>query len=139
MHLVGSSLTTTRMLLQYYTTYTHTLKEFHMHTHTHTQVPKLPASMQYLRYYISYQSQSMISPSYISFNPSSRINSTLEGSQTTYTLTSLRRDTEYSIRIRAEVRYSACTTYVAGNYSDIVTVRSNSTCMCSYVLHSMNI
>ena len=110
--------------------FTHT----HTHTHTHTQIPKLPASIQYLRYYISYQSQLMTSPSYVNFNPSSRINSTLEGSQTTYTLTSLTRDTEYDIRIRAEVRYSACFTYVAGNYSDIVTLRSNSTGRCGYEL-----
>ena len=100
------------------------------HTHTHTQVPKLPASMQYLRYYISYQSQSMTSPSYVNFNPSSGINSNLEGSKTNYTLTSLTRDTEYDIQIRAEVRYSACTTYVAGNYSNVVTLRSNNTCTC---------
>lgn len=44
-----------------------------------------------------------------------------------YTLTSLTRDKEYTIQIRAQIRYSPCSGYVSGNYSDMVSFRTNAT------------
>ncbi len=43
------------------------------------------------------------------------------------TLTSLNRATAYSVKVRAEVRFSYCYSYLYGNYSEDVAMTTNST------------
>ena len=92
------------------------------------QVPQLPSERDSLRY--------QIKSSYINAEGLNSISSrtyypvgSSRGSdmRLSYTLTYLTRDTEYTIQIRAEVEYSPCTTFVSGNYSDVVSFRTNAT------------
>ena len=90
------------------------------------QVPQIPTVLESdrLRYYILYNEMAR------TFYPGNNGGSdSVEQEKITYsiTLTSLTRDTEYVIRIRAEVEYSPCSTFVTGNYSDSVTFRTNAT------------
>ena len=88
------------------------------------QVPQLPSLLDSVRYYISYNAEGSGSPSSRTYYPGSRRNSDMRLS---YTLPSLKRDTEYTIQIRAEVEFSPCTTFVSGNYSDLVSFQTNAT------------
>ena len=88
------------------------------------QVPQLPSELDSLRYYITYNAEGSGSTSALTYYPGSS-----RGSDTrlSYTLTSLTRDTEYNVQIRVEVEYSPCTTFVSGNYSNVVSFRTNAT------------
>ena len=82
--------------------------------------------MEGLRYYISYQSETSSFPSYTTYIASGH----REGDEVFYSFTSLTRDTEYTGQIRVQVLNSVCgsTSYVSGQYSDPVTIRTNATC-----------
>ena len=78
-----------------------------------------------LRYYIAYQQDSESVTRYATVYGNNN------GRDVTYTLSPLTRDTEYTIKVRIEIRYSQCSTYVYGNYSDPVLFRTNSTGGCA--------
>ena len=82
-----------------------------------------------VRYYISYKIVGSVSTRVRTFSPGSSGGSDMRLS---YTLTSLTRDTEYIIQIRSEIGYSPCTTFVSGNYSDLVSFRTNATSESQY-------
>ena len=86
------------------------------------QVPELPSVVGNVQYYILYNAEGSSSTMARIFYPGSTEQQIL-----TYTLTSLTRDTEYTIQIRVQIRYSPCSTYVSGNYSDSVSFRTNAT------------
>ena len=88
------------------------------------QVPQLPSLIDSVLYYISYNAEGSGSTNVRIYFPGSRRNSAVRLS---YTLTSLKRDTEYTIQIRAAVEFSPCSTYVYGNYSDLVSFQTNAT------------
>ena len=81
--------------------------------------------MQTLLYYIAYQQDSESVTRYAT------VNGYNNGGNITYNLGPLTRSTEYTIQIRIEIRYSQCSTYEYGNYSDPVTFRTNSTGGCT--------
>ena len=87
------------------------------------QTPELPEIVQGLRYYIQYRpvTRSYYSAQYVT--PSS-VNDT----DIMFTIQSLSRDSEYAIQARVEMRYSSCSNYIYGNYSDPVIFRTNATC-----------
>ena len=82
-----------------------------------------------VRYYISYNAMGSDSTRALTFSPGSSGGSDVGLS---YALTSLTRDTEYIIQIRTEIRYSPCTTFISGNYSDLVLFRTNATSESQY-------
>lgn len=88
------------------------------------QVPGLPTVLESLRYYISYNAVGSGSTRAVTLRAGRSGGSDMRLS---YTLTSLTRDTEYIIQIRAEIGYSPCTTFVSGNYSNSVSFRTNAT------------
>ena len=80
--------------------------------------------MQNLLYHITYQQDSESVPRYAT------VNGNVNDGDVIYTLRPLTRDTEYSIQVRIEIRFSPCSTYVHGNYSDPVSFHTNSTGGC---------
>ena len=61
------------------------------------------------------------------YTPGGSGGSDVEQDKLTYVLTSLTRDTEYTIQIRVQIEYFPCSTYVSGNYSDSISFRTNAT------------
>ena len=92
-----------------------------------TQVPKYPAAAQSLHFIISYQSNVWPNPASVDVYLGSSAQQA--GSTVTYSLGSLRRDTEYAIQIRARAQFSACSSSMFGEFSDVMTFRTNNTCM----------
>ena len=94
------------------------------------QVPELPKIVQGLRFYIQYRpvTRSYSSGRYI--YPSS-VNDT----EVTFTIESLSRDTAYSIRAQVQMRYTYCSNYIYGNFSDPEIFQTNATCECMSVAH----
>ena len=90
------------------------------------QVPKHPAATLYLQYVISYQSSAQLNPS--STNIFLGFGAQEAGSTVTYTLSSLTRNTDYDIQIRAQVQFSACSVSMFSDFSDLMTFRTNNTC-----------
>ncbi len=93
------------------------------------QAPKRPSSVRTsdiayaIKYYETGEERSYY-PTSTYYNSSHS-----EGDQLSYTLTSLSRDTEYTVEIALRVSYSVCSySYVYGNYSDPVSFRTNATC-----------
>ena len=80
--------------------------------------------LENVRYYISYKNVGSGTTRALIFRPESSGGSDMRLS---YTLLSLIWDTEYIIRIRAEIRYSPCNNFVSGSYSDSVSFRTNTT------------
>ena len=89
------------------------------------QVPELPQIVQGLRFYIQYRpvTRSYSRARYI--YPSS-VNDT----EVMFTIESLSRDTAYSIRAQVQMRYTYCSNYIYGNFSDPEIFRTNATCEC---------
>ena len=86
------------------------------------QVPELPEIVQGLRYYVqyrptnrSYYNAQFVYPSYVN------------DTEVTFTIQSLSRDTAYSIQARVEMRYTHCSNYIQGNFSDPEIFRTNAT------------
>ena len=98
------------------------------HSHLHMQAPAAPSWATYGRFTIRYRSDHQSYAQTRTYYNSSFINDTHV--KMSFTLTSLTRDTQYSIEIRAEVQNSACYYYyyTYGNYSDPVLFRTNATC-----------
>jgi hypothetical protein len=92
------------------------------------QAPAAPSWATYRRFSVRYQSDQQRYAQTRTYYNSSFINDT--DVEMSFTLTSLTRDTQYSIEIRAEVQNSACRYYyyTYGNYSDPVSFRTNATC-----------
>ena len=61
-----------------------------------------------------------------------------QDTELTYTLTGLTRNTEYTIEMRFEGRYSECFSYLYGNYSAPVTFTTNNTGIIMIVDMEMN-
>lgn len=80
-----------------------------------------------VRYYILYDEGLGFTRARTFYPRSSGSSDTVEKERLEYTLTSLTRDTEYTIQIRVEIEYSPCSAYVSGNYSDSVSFRTNAT------------
>ena len=91
------------------------------------QVPKYPAAAQSLRFLISYESNVYLNPQSTTIYLFSGVQ---EGDTVTRTLGALTRDTEYNVQIRAQVQFSACSVSMLGAFSDVMTFRTNNTCMC---------
>ena len=96
-------------------------------TDWYLQVPQLPnvSETDKVRDYILYKGAAR---RYYPRNSGG--SSTEEQEELTYTLTSLTRDTDYTIQIRVEIKFSPCVTYISGNYSDSVIFRTNATSEC---------
>ena len=92
------------------------------------QAPAAPSWAISGRFGIRYQSDHGGYAQYRTYYNSSFINDT--DVEMSYTLTSLIRNTWYSIQIRAEVHHADCSsyTYTYGNYSDPITLQTNATC-----------
>ena len=92
------------------------------------QVPEVLNAQSYLtlRYHISYYHQNSVYP-----QTTTTLNSVDD--EVTYTLGSLMRDTEYTILIRIEVRYSYCSSYTSGLSSNPVTVTFQTNATCGYL------
>ena len=90
------------------------------------QVPKYSAAAQILQFLIYYKSNANLNPLSITVYPDSGAQ---EGDTVTYSLGSLTRDTEYDVQIRAQIQFSACSVSMLGAFSDVMTFRTNNTCM----------
>ena len=90
---------------------------------------QVPDAQSYLtlRYYMSYYHQNSVYP-----HTTTILNSVDD--EITYTLGSLMRDTEYTILIWIEARYSYCSSYTSGLPSNPVTFQTNATCGYLYIL-----
>lgn len=100
-----------------------------MHTCLLLQVPRLPEALQRVQFVVSYTSQFSLGTS-TSFTAQRSDGSIVrEGDRVTFTIGSLERNTDYSIKIATNVRYSPCSTYYSGNYSETVTFRTSNTSM----------
>ena len=89
------------------------------------QAPRRPSGISLsIAYRIRYQPEEGYYRTISYFNSSHS-----EGSQLSYTLSSLSRDKVYTIKVSMRVRYSVCSyNYAYGNYSDPVSFRTNATC-----------
>ena len=96
------------------------------------QIPELPEIVQGLRFYIQYRP---VTRSYYSTRivyPSSD-----NDTEVMFTISSLSRDTEYSIQARVEMQYAFCSNYIYGNFSDLEMFRTNASCECNVNNHSL--
>ena len=85
----------------------------------------LPSLLESSRYYITYNAERSGSSGREYFRPESSVGGA--DMRLSHALTSLTRDTVYNIRIRAEIRYSPCNSFVYGSFSDSVSFRTNTT------------
>ena len=84
------------------------------------QIPELPEIVQGLRFYVQYRP---VTRSYYSTRiiyPSSD-----NDTNVMFTITSLSRDTQYSIKARVEMQYASCSNYIYGNFSDPEVFQTN--------------
>ena len=86
------------------------------------QVPLRPAGIVAVRYRINYKSDGgRFTRVHYMFSPSQELNaSTLDT-----TISFLQSNTEYMIQVRMEVCYSACFSYLPGNYSELILASTN--------------
>ena len=73
------------------------------------------------------------------YTPSSTPN---DGEELSYTVSYFERDTPYNLRVRVEARYEECSyyaSYVLGNFSDAISVRTNATCKLKINLENINV
>ena len=91
------------------------------------QVPPLPEGITDLRFLVQYESDKFTFPHLVS------VLADLSDDETTYntTIIDLARDTEYTVRVRAEVQYQLCFSFLPGNYSEALTVSTNATRKCT--------
>ena len=94
------------------------------------QVPPRPPGIVAVRYRINYRSDGdtftrarFVFPRFQQLNAST-LNTTI---------TFLQRNTEYSIQVRMEARYSACFSYLPGNFSEPILASTNATGEEAYV------
>ena len=94
------------------------------------QVPPRPAGTIAVRYRVNYRSDGdrftrvrFLFPRFAQRNAST-LNTTLSF---------LRRNTNYTIQVRMEVRYSACFSYLPGNYSEPIIASTNATSEEAYM------
>ena len=76
-----------------------------------------------LRFYITYESETSLYYSTYAYFGAQQ-----EGYIVSYSIGSLSRDTKYTIKIRTELLDSLCRSYVSGNFSEPVSLRTNATC-----------
>lgn len=86
------------------------------------QVPLRPAGIVAVRYRINYKSDGgRFTRVHYMFPPSQELNASTLNS----TISFLQSNTEYMIQVRMEVCYSACFSYLPGNYSELILVSTN--------------
>ena len=86
------------------------------------QVPLRPAGIVAVRYRINYKSDGgRFTRVHYMFPPSQELNA----STLNTTISFLQSNTEYMIQVRMEVCYSACFSYLPGNYSELILASTN--------------
>ena len=88
--------------------------------HLYVQAPPLPDGTTTVRFRVQYDTEGSFPRVRYAY---SRTEITVQN----LTLSSLVRDTEYTIQVRAETRYRYCYSYLYGNNSEPLTVSTNAT------------